>query len=139
MESAARAAAQGEEDEGAEIESASSQATAIAKFKRAAAAEGADAAAERVFTGDAKKAVIEFFKGLPVAQASYACHGDIQSLEDAKAIFVRVNERIEAAKKYVFILLDYCSSFFSCLRCLCLSLSYPSITPCLHSLTRHDV
>jgi nucleosome binding factor SPN SPT16 subunit len=38
----------------------------------------------------------------------------------------------------VRILLSYCSSFFSCLMSLSLSLSYPSIAVCLHALTPHD-
>jgi class 3 adenylate cyclase len=37
----------------------------------------------------------------------------------------------------VRVLLYYCSSFLSCLWYL--SLSYPPMAPCLHSLTRHDV
>jgi kinesin family protein 6/9 len=48
----------------------------------------------------------------------------------------------QSATEYVFCYIIVLS-FFSCLRCLCLclclSFSYPSIAPCLHSLTRHDL
>ena len=37
----------------------------------------------------------------------------------------------------VRVLLYYCSSFLLFLFVISLSLSYPSIAPCLHSLTRH--
>jgi hypothetical protein len=43
-----------------------------------------------------------------------------------------------AAKELVRILLYYCSSFLFLFVMMSLSLSYPSITAYLHSLTRHD-
>jgi hypothetical protein len=45
---------------------------------------------------------------------------------------------VEGLQVYVFCY-TIVLPFFSCLWCLCLSLSYSSMAPCLHSLIPHDV
>lgn len=71
---------------------ASRQATLLAK------------AGDTVFaSGSSSEASLEFFKGLPVSQAPYLLGKDIDSFEDAKALYLRASQRIEEAKRFYIL------------------------------------